>query len=255
MHFSNIKVFGERNSGTNFLSEFLRLNIDLNVLEHRKLPELQSIVASLPPSLRTIAQEKLIDHQRMAELDENYGWKHSSTDIAYLQGSQLFETTMFIFIVRNPYAFLNSLYRRPYNALYKDWRDRRDFLRTPWLCNLRDRVPYPLLESPVQLWNYKNASYLKTHKELPDRSILIRYEDLVTDPGRILEKLQSFVPLRNGQVQIPEARVKKVSGFYVDYLKQVKSYTPTMDFSPTDITFIKGMLDEQLFGSLYPPPG
>jgi len=65
------------------------------------------------------------------------------------------------------------------------------FLRSPWLCNRRDRVPCPLLETPVELWNLKNRSYLAAATEAPERGVLFCYEQVMRDPQVIATELRS----------------------------------------------------------------
>lgn len=252
MPYQFVKVFGERNSGTNFLNKLIEDNVDIVLLKHKPIPHINEAVAKLPVGLKAIARERLIDLQRQEEFDQTYGWKHACVDIDVLKRSPLFTKTLFIFIVRNPFAFLNSLYQHPHNAVYKGWKDKTEFLQTPWLCNLRDRVTYPLLRNPVLLWNLKNKSFLQAQQFMPERSIMIRYEDVVLSPDSFGTRLSKHVNLKHDKLHVPMGQVKKRSKNYSEYFYKVKHYDPSNDFLNWDLAFIHRNLDSELLRKLYP---
>jgi hypothetical protein len=244
------KVFGERNCGTSFLQQLLRCNTALEVLSHGSNESALARVQALPAALQDFARERLLDQQRKNEFADNFGWKHAAVSPDYLQGGYRFHNTLFLFIVRNPFVFLASLYRRPYNAFRSEWPDKLSFLTSAWLCNERDRLSDILLDSPVQLWNLKNASYLRTHSQLPN-SVLLRYETLVQAPEQFLQTLHERFGIRLADpITIPQGSTKGDTIAYAEYLDRALSYAPGADFSAEELREIAARIDWPLYNEL-----
>ena len=125
-----IKVFGERNTGTNFLCKLLKDNSNLNCLEHgsnknindlkNELIQKHFIQTSLNKQLDkqqlfALIKEQLIDKQRSLEFNLNFGWKHAKINPDRIKKCPLYEKTIFICLIRNPWRFTYALHKRPYN--------------------------------------------------------------------------------------------------------------------------------------------
>lgn len=250
---SRIKVFGERNSGTNFMSALLRHNTTLTVLEHSAVEDINQRVAGLSEPLRSIARERLIDDRREAEFLDDFGWKHAAFSVDACRASGRFDETLFVFVVRNPFSFLRSLYRRPYNHVVRSWPDLHSFLRSPWLCNRRDRLPCPLLETPVELWNLKNRSYLTAVTEAPERGVLFCYEQVMRDPQIVAAALRcrGVIPVA-GEIVVPRGPVKSRGADYTDYLATLQAEDPVRSLDRVDATWVLERLDQALVDRWYP---
>jgi Sulfotransferase domain len=179
-----IKIYGERNAGTNYLTELLKAN-----LEARLLP------GTVPMPINR-AQRLLPGNQWLRDIyfsrtfHENLGWKHSMVIPPRLLAAGARERNVgFITITKNPYSWLLSMHRRPYN----NWSIRKasfeDFLRTRWRTVGRENAAS--LANPIHLWNQKNGAYRELAKALPTLSI--RYEDILADPNAVLEKTATFL--------------------------------------------------------------
>lgn len=104
-----IKIFGERNTGTNYLSNILQLNLRVKLLPSsaREIPLFFKF--EWYKNLFFLITEK-----------QNLGWKHAKPNKEILisrlsQNSKL----VVLFLVKNPYSFLLSLHQRPYHNASK----------------------------------------------------------------------------------------------------------------------------------------
>ena len=141
MKIDSVKIFGERHTGTNAINLFIRENFDLTFKYYDFL-----------------------------------GWKHRLAPKKSEWVKHDTSNTLFIFLFRNPYAWLRSMYREPYYHHYLKINDRSfdEFLK----FSIED------YENSVCLWNQKNESYLRMSKEVK-HSINIRIEDFRLDQERI----------------------------------------------------------------------
>ncbi|MXU65488.1 hypothetical protein [Oceanomicrobium pacificus] len=90
--------------------------------------------------------------------------------------------------VRDPYAWLWSLYRRPYHMAGPPARSLIDFIDRPWRLSSRDGLGH-LLRSPVDLWQAKiraAQACAAACKAVGQPVAWIRFEDFVADPAASL---------------------------------------------------------------------
>ena len=150
-----IKVYGERNTNTNYISKLLELNLNVTQVPGTIPLVIQRILHFLPYN------ESIRDLYFKLSFASNLGWKHSLvkpwSDIekCSITKSSLF----FLTISKNPYSWLLSLYRNPYHQYYTKKPSFETFLRSKWKTVSRDNVRKSL-SSPIELWNIKNRSYL-----------------------------------------------------------------------------------------------
>lgn len=178
----NIKIYGERNTGTNYLSRLLELNFECNLFRGSVPIMLDRFIRRLPFS------ESLRDkYFNLAK--SNLGWKHREIDSKLL--CDLKSTSLnvnYITITKNPYSWLLSLYNRPYNYSNKSHNlSFIEFLQTEFKTFKRESVSNSYL-NPIDMWNIKNRSYIalnNTHKVQ-----MITYESLILDPIMKLRELQ-----------------------------------------------------------------
>ena len=171
-----IQIYGERNSGTNYLENLLNAN-----LEYLK------------------AGTKL-------------GWKHGFINQPHLKKYDLSQTLALI-ISKNPYAWLVSMHQKPYHAPQLANIAFSEFIRKEWACYsgkynymkpinvdsnillnstemMRERHPLTKqrIENVVHLRNLKNQSFLKLIN-IFENYYFIRYEDLLLDYKQTLYRL------------------------------------------------------------------
>ncbi len=104
-----------------------------------------------------------------------------SMDVETLERAEaLFDTPKYIYLVRHPYAVIESLLRV-----------RLDRLFAPSLFEDDDIDPYIVAET---VWALCNCNLLRFFEQIePARYHLVRYEDLVSDPARIMADLCQFL--------------------------------------------------------------
>tara|TARA_B100001113_G_scaffold28755_1_gene20710 strand:+ start:269 stop:895 length:627 start_codon:yes stop_codon:yes gene_type:complete len=137
----SVKIFGERHTGTNAINLFIRENFDLTFKYYDFL-----------------------------------GWKHRLAPKKSEWVKHDTSNTLFIFLFRNPYAWLRSMYKEPYYHHYLKINDRSfdEFLK----FSIED------YENSICLWNQKNESYLRMSTEVK-HSLNIRIEDFRLDQEHI----------------------------------------------------------------------
>lgn len=174
-----LKIYGERNTGTNYLSSLLQTNLDVALLR-----------GTAPPALRYFRHffsddERLIDAYFRWSYPFNLGWKHGAASPRSNHPLCPARPTGFLFLVRNPYSWLLSLHKNPYHQSTIKNMGFEAFLDRPWQIHQRDAVaerPF----NPIQLWNVKVRSYLDFCDQ---RKILIRFEDLLERPERWVDQI------------------------------------------------------------------
>jgi len=127
-------------------------------------------------------------------------WKHAAP---YFDTSFAKAETSVIFILRNPYSWLISLYKHPHHAQGISCETLEQFTDFPWMTIPKDRIA-SVVNSPMCLWNEK----LRAYADFQDRCDIpfhqIRFEDFVQNPVEALTAaLVSFGFEANGLAAIP----------------------------------------------------
>lgn len=209
-----IKIYGERNTNTNYLGKLIQLNLDT--------VEIPGVVPAQIMSL----QKKLSGNERVRDLyfkfsfKHNLGWKHSQVrPMALLQKALVGQSNVcFISLTKNPYAWLLSLHRNPYHQYYHKKLDFETFLQIPWQTVWRDNCPKKL-SSPMELWNTKNGSYLPLAE---GNGLNLTTEGLLEDPQQVIEEISQHFNInkrsdifRNYEKSTKDKR--KNFSYYQDY--------------------------------------
>jgi len=178
---ARIKIYGERNTGTNYLTRLVGLNLDAECL-----------IGTVPRWWRRTFGRSEPSKDRYFRLTyrRNLGWKHmlARPPEAIRRTPAFSDRLVVLTLAKNPYSWLLSLHRRPYHAVRRI-EDLEEFLQAPWPTVGRENHAKPFT-NPIDLWNRKNTSYRKLH-EGPDAmaGLQLRYEDLVLRPGPVLEEV------------------------------------------------------------------
>ena len=199
-----IKLYGERNTGTNYLSQLIRLN-----LQAKQLP---GVVDARKVDLtgKTWDREAQIDAYFESHYDSTLGWKHTHAKSAdELERLPLVAKSLitFLTVTKNPYAWLLSLHRNPYHQHYVEKPDFETFLESPWRTVRRDNIKQDV-KNPIELWNLKNASYLRLPRHLTRN---LTSEQVIIDPNSIIETIHQ------------EFSIEKRSADFINYNHSTKS--------------------------------
>lgn len=188
--FDRVKVMGERASGTNFVSQLIDLNFAV-----RQLPNITSCTADQLEAILKMPEDKrhhfpiserTEDHNHLAELPENGGWKHAALTDRVFEVLPSAGQTFFLCILRHPAPWLLSLMRRPFHAFCNRADSAAEFLATPWMTRARDELDQLLLPGPGALWRLKAQSYIQQAGRRPNVTVL-RHEDLLRNPASVLD--------------------------------------------------------------------
>ena len=215
----NIKIYGERCTGTNFLEaiitgkSYFYDNSKASTGGVNFRPE-GSPAFKLP-----------ID-------EDNFGYKHffgtHDTDII-----QKGDETLFIGIVRNPYDWLESLFEKRHHLPYDNWKPN-NFLFNEWsyVYDQWSQVDEPGREvrdnNIITGEKYKNVFELRKtklaylHNHLPKIAknyILIRYEDLCNNHSYIIEEISRRfnIEIINHDYVSPIKKIKNKGEFLKEY--------------------------------------
>ena len=199
MKINSIKIFGERHTGTNALNLFIRENFDLRFKYYDFL-----------------------------------GWKHRLAPKKSEWVKHETSNTLFIFLFRNPYSWLSSMYREPYYHHYLKINDRsfEEFLK----FSIED------YENAICLWNQKNESYLRMSREVK-HSLNIRIEDFRLDQANIYSSIARVT----GQ---NSAEFIELSGYIngrgVEENKSIDSSLAIPELTKLEINFINSFLSRSI---------
>lgn len=190
-----VKIFGERNTSTNALKRLIEMNSASRVLP--------SVVGDLKPSFQGplnvfICRVRGRDYteRQIEKVFENASpdkfWKHCAT---MFDDVSAFEDSMVLFLVRNPYSWLQALHRRPYHARDPVPDRLKDFLTMPWQPAPRDRIGEQPV-TPIELYNAKMRSYLGFMEKLQPANVrhnVLTFEDFAIDQLAVFERLRPFL--------------------------------------------------------------
>jgi hypothetical protein len=175
-----IKLFGERNCGTRYLTALLHENTAAKVLP-----------GGVPKKRGLLKNPRVFDSLYQVLYAHHLGWKHAFPDVAQITSFQGFSGLAVVFLVKNPYPFLWSLFNRPYHYIGEKPATFGQFLLAPWRTLRREKSELRVFDTPMDLWNAKVQAYLSAAQQLGDHSVMLRYEDLVMDPETVIHQLVS----------------------------------------------------------------
>lgn len=220
-----LKIYGERNTGTNYLTELFRRNTDVDILTG-KVPrsDVRSMMTRhlrvLMPVVADHLHEWARDRYFEATFNSNLGWKHMSPAPDRMSARTL-QNVRFLIVVKNPYAWLLSLYARPYHVGGKDRRFESFLERHLPVMEVRENIGADPLQ-PVEVWNRKVRGYLEL-MAVAQHAQVLRYEDVLADEVGTLRQaaaalglplLEGFEGVSHG---VKEADRARPQADYVDY--------------------------------------
>ena len=228
-----LKIFGERNTGTNYFSELILKNFDVELLDGK-----------LRKGNLFTFNEWTKDLYFSFTKKHNLGWKHSSINIDLINNHN--NQPVIITLTKNPYSFLLSLFKRPYHYKGRKPDTFSAFLASKWGVRKRDNYNKEYYTNPIVLWNKKNQSYINLNTA-NIVSLLFTYEELLADPNRVLKKI-SFacdLPLRENFSNI-DSSTKNDDKNFSDYQKYYLNEEWKESISNEELLIINSYLDEEV---------
>lgn len=212
-----LKLYGERNTGTRYLTQLLEHNLSSDVIRG-VVPRWATWIQSLSPG-----KEGFRDTYFKRTFAHNLGWKHSQVPVDRLLGlDDRIGDVHFVALVKNPYSWLLSLGKRPYHqrqGLTVDSMGIETLLKSEWPTVGRENGPKAYRDA-IDLWNCKVGSYLELANRLP--TTILTYEALVADPAAELDKLRratgsNWTQGRFENLAESTKEKDKDSAYYLDY--------------------------------------
>jgi hypothetical protein len=235
-----IKLYGERNTNTNYLSKLIQLNLVAKEIRGIVPPYVSRMQQRLP------GKELVRDIYFNLTFGNNLGWKHSKVKVnEILRRSKLINDEIgFVTLTKNPYAWLLSLYRKPYHQRYTVKPSFVSFLSQPWKTVGRDNTQR-VLKNPIELWNTKNRSYLELGCL---NAINFNAERVIEEPQQVIETIsqQFSIEKKSAKFVNYERSTKdknKDNDFYRDYYLNEKW---RHEISASEISIINETLDKEL---------
>jgi hypothetical protein len=237
-----VKIYGERNTGTGYLTQLIQLNLDVEML-----------AGSLPWLLDRLAggNESIRDLYFRTTARRNLGWKHTQVSgLEELKEARI-DDVVFITLTKNPYSWLLSLYRRPYHGKQNHGKQTMDsfaaFLQSPWPTVERENH-VEAFPNPIVMWNEKNRAYLNLNQGICVQNL--RYEDLLRDPEVVITDLATTYAMPRKQAEFvnltqstKEADPDKGFNYYHAYYLEERWRDK---FDPSLLTLVNESLDEEV---------
>lgn len=187
-----VKVFGERNCGTNFTETVLKSSPHLRVLPQAAPKNVRGVAARLGR-----LKEPVLDLWDSANRRRTMGWKHcyiDDTTVARMQHRPV----VGIALTKHPLSWLVSLRKNPYHILRTGSSLTHQHL-------IRERLP----RSPrnlFDLWQIKTERYLRLRAS--GDLMVVRFEDVVVAPADVLTDVFESRAVEVGDLVVPERSVK-----------------------------------------------
>ncbi len=220
-----VKIYGERNTGTNYLTELLNSNAPVTVLEGRAPRRHPALILTrnirkLAPGFGRGLHEATLDYFFSKRFNKTLGWKHMSPSPARI-GPEALAEVRFLMVTKNPYSWALSLFKKPYHVGGRD-AHFEDFLsrKLPVMETRENTGPDPL--TPIEAWNHKMRGYLAL-KDAARFATIIRYEDFLQDEFAALNQAAKSIdlPLSDTFVNVTKGVKRsdkgKTQSFYIDY--------------------------------------
>jgi hypothetical protein len=227
-----LQLFGERCSGTNFVSSLIRKNL-ANIELTKDFGGKHWFIRNHHPRCRT----------------------NQSTDFQCVRPLSDSADTLFLCLFRNPFDWLRSIHARPFHAGNHWGLPFDEFIRKPWHAFETSRLNPTWPERSDGYWfieEAKNIIRLRTEKvrhllklqETVENVCFVNYE-VIRDDNEVLRDIaERFrIKLKHNQIR----GEPKYLGRPKDVEFAPRKYPP---ISTTDLEFIRGELDWQIEGRI-----
>lgn len=231
-----IKLYGERNTGTNYLLTLMTKNIVATQLR-----------GTVPKRRIFTFSEKTKNIYFSLTDKKNLGWKHSKVDLNLVKNHSEIDNICFITLTKNPYSFLLSLYKRPYHWIGPRPFSFSEFIRSKWIVQKRDKSGIKYYDNPIHLWNDKNKSYINLKENVQDQCYNMTYESLLANYESQLSKIIDQFNLEkiNDQYENEENSTKDKNESHSSYKEYYNNELWVEKLCKEDIEYINEHLNNE----------
>ena len=177
MDINDIAIFGERNCGTKYLRNIIKNQLKIRL--NNKYGFKHFYIKGLSPR----------------------GIENTTTDNECVKSIYESENTLFLFIIRNPYDWVSSMFRKPYHIKNNNAKNLLEFVSQKyiayentcidnhWTANEKHKYPYFIEEADnlIDLRNKKNNHFIQLGNKVKNFQI-IRQEHLLDDINFMIKK-------------------------------------------------------------------
>lgn len=244
-----LKIFGERNTGSNYLHRVCAQNF-LVVLLQGDVQEIWGLGRAIAKKTgnQFFVRQALHDMEIRRILQSDFGWKHAAPDLGVIDASAITKYTRFVVLTKHPYSWLKSLHRNPYSFTAPD-PDFSRFIRAEFPVNFSDGLPGLQACNPPTLLRHKVLAYRRLIQSRHD-VVHLRYEDVIQDfdaamhrlAPRMFRKTETFVNFNKD--------VKGKHRQLVDFQRQYSLDSVREGFGEGDIAFCRAAIGEDMFSFL-----
>ena len=244
-----VKIFGERNTGTNALALFIIRNSSSELLPGTAKEILPSFRGPLEENGLRV-NEAIIDLIFEGE-PPSKSWKHACTSFS-ISNLEDFDNCRTIILFRNPYSWCHRLWERPYNTLVAVPPIFTQFIGMNWPTVRRERMGERTF-SPPELINEKMRQYLSFIANAAVKGIqvtVVPFEFFVCEPLAVWGHLGPHLrePSQNPVIVIESTKDRsKGLEYYQDYYG---SELWRKKINDVDMKMMKDLIDWKAYAEL-----
>jgi hypothetical protein len=244
------KVYGERNTGTNFVAELLRRNFAVHCLQsnNRIHDYVGPLARDLPAELAGGLRDALLDLDCQRTMYADLGWKHGVPPRGLIASAPHARQTLFICIAKHPVAWLRSLAERPYNLIDELPKKFSRFIRQDWTVTRRDNLSGYERINVVDLWNAKNAAF-QNLGSVAERCLVVAYEEILRNPAGFLDSVGSHLVARGNEFVWSLPATKGDSMSFEQYRQKYLEQNICGTISAEDLECIRDRIDETVMAA------
>jgi hypothetical protein len=242
-----LKVYGERNTGTNFVTMLVRKNFAVTGLQDQN-----RVGEHFSRWGNGLAAEdygklclKLMDMDCERVRHSDFGWKHGAPPEREIRSAEHSPHTLFICIAKHPLSWLRSLHARPYSPLERPPSNFHEFIRYQMPVSRRDNLGPLQRLGMVELWNAKNAAFARL-PAIAGRCIVIAYEEILNNPQAFLSRISQYLLPMGSEFVWDLPSTKKDGLSFEEYRTKYDLSRSSQIVSAEDLEFINARLDRDV---------
>ena len=241
------KIYGERNTGTNFVQELIQKNFAACCLQgsNHIYAYIRGAGQAIPDGHNGEFRSSLLDMDSQRTIQSDFGWKHGVPPAETIIAAPHARHTLFIAVTKHPLSWLHSLMERPYNPVEKPPRDFSQFIRHEWKLTGRDNIPGRDRINIVDLWNVKSAAYHGLGAVVGS-SIVVAYEKILSDPSGFLTDVGSYLIAKRRKLVWSLASTKDDEMSFEQYRDKYTMEGPSLPLTASDVDYVKARIDPSL---------
>ena len=244
-----LKIFGERNTGSNYLHRVCAQNF-LVVLLQGDVREMWGLGWRIAEQMgnQFAVRQALHDLEIRRIIRSDFGWKHAAPDLGVIDASEISKYTRFVVLTKHPYSWLKSLHRNPYSFRTPD-PDFSRFIRAGFPVNGSDGLADAGACTPPALLRRKALAYRRLLESAHD-VVHLRYEDVIQDFEAAMRRLGTRMFRKTETFSNFDKDVKGRNRQLGDFQRQYSLAAVKEGLRDEDLAFCRAEIGEDVFAFL-----